>query len=83
MLELENLVKEGYYDYKTKKTFQVRVIACLGDNLEQNQICGIVQNFSSTQHSCRKVGYTYAYRFFWRSKIAIIQKAKFVHSGFQ
>ena len=52
--ELSNLVKFGIYDKKLKKTLEVRVICSLGDNLEQVQIAGIKQNFSTMEHSCRK-----------------------------
>ena len=41
MLELKTLVEEGFFDEKTQTTLSVRVIASLGDNLEQNDIAGI------------------------------------------
>ena len=52
--QLKSLVNEGFYDNETKRTFQVRVICSLGDNLEQNHVCGLRQNFSSMPHPCRK-----------------------------
>ena len=52
--ELRLLVENGCFDEKSQHTLQVRLIASLGDNLEQNEVCGIVQNFATTQHSCRK-----------------------------
>ena len=35
LLELKNIVLEGIFDKKSNKNLQVRVIASLGDNLEQ------------------------------------------------
>ena len=52
--DLKNLVIEGIYDKKTDKIIQVRVMCSLGDNLEQVEVCGICQNFSTLQHACRK-----------------------------
>ena len=37
--DLKNLVESGFYDKELDTTLEVRVIACLGDNLEQNQEC--------------------------------------------
>ena len=54
MQELKNLVDEGFFDEKSKTRLQVRVISNLGDNLEQNEVAGIKQNFSTMQHSCRQ-----------------------------
>ena len=41
ILELKNLVLTGIFDERMKTQLQVRVIACLGDNLEQNNIAGL------------------------------------------
>ena len=55
MKELENLVLNGIYDSQSNTTLQVRILACLGDNLSQNQVAGILQNFSiKLEHCCRK-----------------------------
>jgi len=54
MSELKKLVLEGIFDIKTKKVLQVRIVANLGDNLEQVEICGLLKNFSTMEHSCRK-----------------------------
>ena len=54
MLELRNLVHQGLFDKKSNKILQVRIIASLGDNLEQNNICGLKLNFSTMMHCCRK-----------------------------
>ena len=54
MLELRSLVINGIYDAKTEKNIDVRIIASLGDNLEQVNIAGMLQNFSTLEHSCRK-----------------------------
>jgi hypothetical protein len=54
MLDLEKLVDEGLIDERTGKILQVRVICSLGDNLENNQICGLLPNFSKMEHCCRK-----------------------------
>ena len=54
MTELKQLVNNGFFDEKSKTNLQVRVIASLGDNLEQHEVCGLVRNFSRAEHSCRK-----------------------------
>ena len=54
MSELKEMVLEGIYDEKTKHNLQVRVVASLGDNLEQVEICGLLKNFGAMEHSCRK-----------------------------
>jgi hypothetical protein len=51
---LKELVTGGIYDPITKRMLQVRIICSLGDNLEQNPICGLLANFSSTEYCCRK-----------------------------
>ena len=35
--DLRNLVVNGYYDEKTGRMLQVRIVCSLGDNLEQNE----------------------------------------------
>ena len=52
--ELNELVSEGISDERTKNILQVRVVANLGDNLEQVEICGLLKNFGSMEHCCRK-----------------------------
>ena len=54
MVYLEDLVTNGIFDVKTKRNLEVRVIFSLGDNLEQNQICGFLPNFSKMEFCCRK-----------------------------
>lgn len=58
MAELKHLVTSGIYDEKTKNQIQIRIIASLGDNLEQVQIAGILQNFATMEHACRKEWFT-------------------------
>ena len=36
--DLKNIVINGYFDKKLQTNIQVRVIACLGDNLGQNEV---------------------------------------------
>ena len=52
--DLRTLVEQGIYDEKTKTNLQVRVIACLGDNLGQNEVAGMRLNFSKLMHACRR-----------------------------
>ena len=52
--ELRTLVDQGIYDEKLKRKITVRIMCCLGDNLEQVSVAGIRKNFSTMAHSCRK-----------------------------
>ena len=54
MSDLKKLVNEGIFCKRTNRHIQVRVIACLGDNLEQVHVAGMKQNFSTMPHACRK-----------------------------
>ena len=47
--ELRLLVENGCFNEKSQHTLQLRVIASLGDSLEMNEVCRIVQNFATTQ----------------------------------
>ena len=60
MHDLKELVTNGIIDKITNRHIEVRVIACLGDNLEQVAIAGMRQNFSKMDKSCRKVCFNYA-----------------------
>ena len=52
--QLKQLVNEGFFDDETKRTLQVPIACSLGDDLEQNNVCGHKQNFSTMPHPCRK-----------------------------
>jgi len=52
--QLKQLVNEGFFDDETKRTLQVPIACSLGDNLEQNNVCGHKQNFYTMPHPCRK-----------------------------
>ena len=51
--DLKLLVNEGLKDMRSNKTYQFRVVANLGDNLEQNELAGLLKNFSTMKHACR------------------------------
>ena len=51
--DLKLLVNEGIKDVRSNKTYQFRVVANLGDNLEQNELAGLLKNFSTMKHACR------------------------------
>ena len=52
--DLKALVENGIWDETFKKRLQIRIIASLGDNLEQNDLAGLTSNFSKTKNACRK-----------------------------
>ena len=53
--DLKKLVENGLPPTLTgHPRYNVRVICVLGDNLGMNEIVGIVMNFSSVEHSCRR-----------------------------
>ena len=54
MDDLKCLVLHGIYDEKIKRNIDIRIIFCLGNNLEQVNVAGIRPNFSSMQYSCCK-----------------------------
>ena len=51
--ELEDLTERGIYDPVSKKVLDVVVMVVQGDNLQQHQVMGMVQNFSRVEHGCR------------------------------
>ena len=46
MTDLKDIVINGIFDKKLKMVIQVRVLCCLGDNLGQNEVAGLLLNFS-------------------------------------